>query len=114
VDMFDCVVPTRNARWACFFVPGGRLNLRNTRFRHDFKPVQPGCGCYVCSNHSRAYIRHLFVTKEWLAPILATLHNLHYFAGLMAEMREHITNGSFQKWRDGWHLNRQSFNSDGY
>lgn len=114
VDMFDCVVPTRNARGACFFVPGGRLNLRNTRFRNDFGPVQPGCDCYVCKNHSRAYIRHLFAAKEWLAPILATIHNLHYFAGLMAEIREQITAGSFQQWRTEWHLNRESFNSDAY
>jgi queuine tRNA-ribosyltransferase len=114
VDMFDCVVPTRNARGACFFVPGGRLNLRNTRFRNDFGPVQPDCGCYVCTNHSRAYIRHLFAAREWLAPILATIHNLHYFAGLMAEIRAQITMGSFQQWRTEWHIKRESFNSDGY
>jgi len=114
VDMFDCVVPTRNARGACFFVPGGRLNLRNTRFRSDFGPVQPGCSCYVCVNHSRAYLRHLFGAKEWLAPILATIHNLHYFACLMEEIRQQIARGSFQQWRTEWHLTRESFNSDGY
>lgn len=87
VDMFDCVVPTRNARGACFFVPEGRLNIRNARYRDDFRPVQENCDCYVCRNHTRAYLRHLFIAKEWLAPIYATLHNLRYFATLMEELR---------------------------
>ena len=97
VDMFDCVVPTRNARGACFFVPEGRLNIRNAKFRDDFRPIQEDCDCYVCSNHTRAYLRHLFVAKEWLAPIFATLHNLRYFARLMDQLREAIKADSFEK-----------------
>lgn len=97
VDMFDCVVPTRNARGACFFVPEGRLNIRNAKFRDDFRPVQENCGCYVCRNHTRAYLRHLFVAKEWLAPIFATLHNLHYFAGLMEELREAVRTDRYEE-----------------
>ncbi len=90
VDMFDCVVPTRNARGACFFIPDGRLNIRNAKHRDDFCPVQEDCDCYVCRNHTRAYMHHLFKAKEWLAPIYATLHNLRYFARLMEQLREAI------------------------
>lgn len=97
VDMFDCVVPTRNARGACFFVPEGRINIRNAGFREDFRPVQRDCTCFVCRNHTRAYLRHLFIAKEWLAPIFATLHNLCYFAGLMEQLREAIKNDSYEK-----------------
>ncbi len=114
VDMFDCVVPTRNARGACFFVPGGRLNLRNARFRTDFRPVQPDCDCFVCANHTRAYLRHLFTSREWLAPIMATIHNLHHFAVLMREMRGRIIDGSFQQWRADWHRKRGVFRADAY
>lgn len=97
VDMFDCVVPTRNARGACFFVPEGRLNIRNARFRDDFRPVQEDCDCYVCRNHTRAYLRHLFVAREWLAPIFATLHNLRYFARLMEELRGAIRENRYEE-----------------
>ncbi len=97
VDMFDCVVPTRNARGACFFIPDGKLNIRNAKHRNDFTPVQKDCDCYVCRNHTRAYMHHLFKAKEWLAPIYATLHNLHYFASLMAQLREAITDQRFEK-----------------
>lgn len=97
VDMFDCVVPTRNARGACFFVPEGKLNIRNARYRDDFRPVQKDCDCYVCRNHTRAYLRHLFVAKEWLAPIFATLHNLRYFARLMESLRTAISEDRFDR-----------------
>lgn len=109
VDMFDCVVPTRNARGGSFFVPGGHINIRNARFRHDVRPVQQGCGCFACRNHSRAYIRHLFNAGEWLAPILATLHNLHHFALLMQQVREAVEDRRFGKWRKEWHAARRSF-----
>jgi queuine tRNA-ribosyltransferase len=114
VDMFDCVIPTRNARGACFFVPGGRLNLRNARFRQDYTPVQRDCRCWVCENHTRSYLRHLFISREWLAPILATLHNLHFFSELMAEIRGQIHSGSFCQWRRDWHQRRETFNPDEY
>ncbi len=114
VDMFDCVIPTRNARGACFFVPGGRLNLRNARFRDDLRPVQEGCGCFVCANHSRAYLRHLFISREWLAPILATIHNLHHFAELMREIRNEIARNSFPEWRIRWHAARRAFRADSF
>ncbi len=114
VDMFDCVVPTRNARGAGFFVPGGHINIRNSRFRDDFLPVQPGCGCFPCRNHTRAYLRHLFLAKEWLAPILATLHNLYYFSALMAELRTSVEDGRFSSWRAAWHRERSTFEPGRY
>jgi queuine tRNA-ribosyltransferase len=114
VDMFDCVVPTRNARGGGFFVPGGHINIRNARFRSDFRPVQPGCPCFSCSTHTRSYLRHLFLAREWLAPILATLHNLHYFAALTAEIRAAIEDGSFEEWRSEWHAIRASFDPQAF
>jgi len=109
IDLFDCVVPTRNARGGGFFVPGGHINIRNARFRSDFRPVQPGCGCFTCSKHSRAYLRHLFLAGEWLAPILATLHNLHYFASLTADIRAAVEEDRFDSWRSEWHEMRSLF-----
>ena len=114
IDMFDCVVPTRNARGAGFFVPGGHINIRNARFRSDFRPVQPGCTCFTCSKHTRSYLRHLFLAREWLAPILATLHNLHYFAALTAEIRAAIEAGRYESWRADWYAMRAAFDPGGY
>ena len=114
VDMFDCVIPTRNARGASFFVPGGCLNIRNSRFRDDHRPVQPGCQCYGCRTYSRAYLRHLFLSREWLAPILATLHNLRYFATLMERIRESILEHRFERWRSSWLDHRREFDPSAY
>jgi queuine tRNA-ribosyltransferase len=114
VDMFDCVVPTRNARGGSFFVPGGHLNIRNARFRTDSSPVQPGCPCYACRNHSRAYLRHLFMAGEWMAPILTTLHNLQYFSLLMADIRRAIRRGSYGDFARDWHERRRAFDSGTY
>jgi len=114
VDMFDCVVPTRNARGGAFFVPGGHINIRNTRFRNDYAPVQDGCRCYACSTYSRAYIRHLFKAGEWLAPILATLHNLHYFSVLMGRIRMAVEERHFTAWRKEWYRTRRNFDSGSY
>lgn len=109
IDMFDCVVPTRNARGGGFFVPGGHVNIRNARFRNDYRPVQPGCTCYACASHSRAYLRHLFMAREWLAPVLATLHNLHFFSTLTREIREAVAEGRFGEFRASWHARRTAF-----
>lgn len=114
VDMFDCVVPTRNARGGSFFVPGGHLNIRNARFRDDTSPVQPGCPCYACRNHSRAYLRHLFMTREWMAPILTTLHNLQYFATLTGRIRSAVLSGSYSDFAEEWHSRRRHFDSSTY
>jgi len=109
VDMFDCVVPTRNARGGAFFVPGGHINIRNARFRNDPLPVQPGCGCYTCRTYSRSYIRHLFKAREWLAPVLATLHNLHYFSVLMGRIRMAVEERHYTSWKKEWYRERRSF-----
>lgn len=109
IDMFDCVVPTRNARGGSFFVPGGHINIRNARFRKDQDPVQQGCSCYCCSTYSRSHIRHLFNAGEWMAPILATLHNLHYFSVLMQSIRSAIEERRFGSWRSEWRQRRKLF-----
>jgi queuine tRNA-ribosyltransferase len=94
VDMFDCVMPTRNARNASLFTREGRLRILQERFKDDFGPVDPGCGCYLCANFSRAYLRHLFVAKELLAYTLATLHNVTFYQDLMRALRTWIARGN--------------------
>ena len=95
IDMFDCVMPTRHARNGQIFTAEGALNIRNSRFRTDTGPLDPDCGCYVCGNYSRAYIRHLQQCNEILGARLATLHNVHYYQQLMARMRAAIEAGRF-------------------
>jgi len=90
VDMFDCVLPTRCARNGLLFTTQGRLNLRNRAHARDERPPDPGCACYTCRTHSRAYLRHLFAADELLALRLATLHNLHHFLELMRGARAAI------------------------
>jgi queuine tRNA-ribosyltransferase len=90
VDMFDCVMPTRNARNGTLFTRTGRLIIKNARYKEDERPVDGGCGCYTCSHYSRAYLRHLFMSSELLAYRLNTIHNIAYYAQLMGEMRDAI------------------------
>jgi queuine tRNA-ribosyltransferase len=105
VDMFDSVLPTRNARNATVFVPGGKLSLRNAVNKDDSRSIQQGCICYACRNFSRAYIRHLFKTREILAYRLATIHNLHYLIGFVTELRnavkEQKTEEFAERFKDG-------------
>jgi queuine tRNA-ribosyltransferase len=99
VDVFDCVLPTRNARNGQAFVTGGRLTLKNARFRSDPRPLDGACSCPVCrQGFSRAYLRHLYVAGEILAHRLLSLHNLHVFASLMASARKAILEGQFDDW----------------
>ena len=98
-DMFDCVIPTRNARNGQLFVSTGTLNISNARHREDPSPVQDGCPCYTCQHYSRAYLRHLFMAKELLAYRLNTIHNIHYFMSLMNNMREAIQQGKFSQFK---------------
>jgi queuine tRNA-ribosyltransferase len=95
IDMFDCVMPTRNARNGQLFVSGGRLNIANASHRDDRRPLDESCGCEACRRYSRAYLSHLFRSKEILFYRLATLHNLHYYLGLVRGARKAITDGSF-------------------
>jgi len=100
IDMFDSVLPTRNARNATVFVPGGRLLLRNAEHREDERPIQEDCGCYTCSHFTRAYLRHLFKTREILAYRLATLHNLTYLIRFTGGIREAIRKGTLLDFRN--------------
>jgi queuine tRNA-ribosyltransferase len=99
IDMFDCVLPTRNARNGQAFTAGGPLVIKQARYTRDPAPIDEGCGCYTCSRFSRAYVRHLFVSGELLAYRLLTLHNLHFFVGLVRAMGEAIENGRFGAFR---------------
>ncbi|MEX1274658.1 MAG: tRNA guanosine(34) transglycosylase Tgt [Bacteroidota bacterium] len=99
MDMFDCVLPTRNARNANLFTRAGTFNLRNSVFKTDFTPVDPECPCYLCKNFTRAYLRHLFLTKEILALQLATIHNLTYYLWLMREARKAILERRYASWK---------------
>jgi queuine tRNA-ribosyltransferase len=93
VDMFDCVMPTRNARGGTVFTSQGKLQLRNAKFRRDTGPLDPECPCYTCSTFSRSYLRHLLKAKELLFSRLATVHNLSYYARHMRAMRQAILEG---------------------
>ncbi|MDA3835523.1 MAG: tRNA guanosine(34) transglycosylase Tgt [Spirochaetales bacterium] len=98
-DMFDCVIPTRNARNGQLFTSRGTINICNSCFKNDTKPVEPGCECYACSNYSRAYLRHLYMAKELLAYRLNTIHNIHYYIGLMKNMRKAIIDDKFDAFK---------------
>ncbi|MCO5109088.1 MAG: tRNA guanosine(34) transglycosylase Tgt [Burkholderiaceae bacterium] len=95
IDMFDCVLPTRNARNGWLFTRFGDLKLRNARYRDDERPIEAGCGCHACTRFSRAYLHHLQRVNEILGARLATIHNLHYYLSLMAQMRAAIEAGEF-------------------
>jgi queuine tRNA-ribosyltransferase len=106
VDLFDCVLPTRCARNGLLFTSRGRLTIRNAAFQDDERPADPGCDCYACRTFSRAYLRHLARSGEILGLRLNTLHNLHYFLGLMAGARRAIEEGRLDRYRqekeEGW------------
>lgn len=95
IDMFDCVMPTRNARNGHLFTRFGDVKIKNARFKTEQGPLDPTCNCYTCQNFSRAYLHHLFRAGEILSSILNTIHNLHYYQTLMAEMRSAIENNQF-------------------
>lgn len=100
IDMFDCVMPTRNARNAYLFTSQGIVSMRNAAYKDDFSPLDPECNCYTCKNFSRAYLRHLFNAKEILALELATIHNLTFYLNLVRTAREKIKEGTFVEWKN--------------
>ena len=107
VDMFDCVMPTRNARNGHYFTSTGTIRIRNAKYELDTRPIEEGCGCPACrGGFSRAYLRHLDRCNEMLAPMLGTLHNLWYYQQLMAAMREAIGQGTFAAFRESFHASR--------
>ncbi len=99
IDMFDCVLPTRNARNGSYFTHDGKLSIKQERFMHDFGPVDPECKCKVCRNYSRSYLRHLFKEQEILSSMLASYHNLYFLHNMMKEIRLAIEENRFEEYR---------------
>ena len=99
VDIFDCVMPTRNARNGTLFTSNGKMHIKNARFQRDPNPLDERCSCYTCRNYSRAYLRHLFLQGEILGSRLLTIHNLHFYLDLMRQMREAIMAQRFDEFR---------------
>ncbi len=99
IDMFDCVMPTRNARNGHLFTRFGDVKIRNAKHRQDERPLDPTCGCHTCAHFSRAYLHHLERCGEMLAPMLASIHNLHYYVNLMREVRAALDEGRFEAFR---------------
>jgi queuine tRNA-ribosyltransferase len=99
IDMFDCVIPTRNARNSTLFTHRGRVRMRNAVHADDDAPLDAQCSCVTCRSYHRAYLRHLFQTDEILGLRLATYHNVHFYLDLMRRMRAAIVDGRFAAWR---------------
>ncbi|MDL2329638.1 tRNA guanosine(34) transglycosylase Tgt [Desulfosarcina sp. OttesenSCG-928-A07] len=110
-DMFDCVMPTRNARNGQMFTRRGTLNIRNARFKEDEAPVDLSCNCYTCRHYSRAYLRHLFIAGEILAHRLTSIHNIHYYVTLVRDMRQAILDDRFSDFRNAFYSAHQEFSS---
>jgi queuine tRNA-ribosyltransferase len=110
IDMFDCVMPTRNARNGHLFVHHGVIKIRNSQYKSDTGPLDPLCDCYTCQNYSRAYLHHLDKTGEMLGPRLNTIHNLHYYQTLMKGIREAIAEGRFDDFANEFYALRASKN----
>ena len=98
-DMFDCVLPTRNARNGQLFTANGAINICNARFRNDIDPIDSECTCYTCRHYSRAYLRHLYLSKELLAYRLNTIHNVHYYMDFVRQLRKAICDGRFEEFQ---------------
>lgn len=100
VDLFDCVMPSRNARHGHLFTKAGIININNEKYKKDTLPIDPTCNCPTCQKHSRAYIRHLFKAGEMLAMRLCVIHNLYFYNTLMEEIRDALDNGTFQEYKE--------------
>jgi len=98
-DMFDCVLPTRNARNGQLFTQNGTINISNSRFKGDTKPIESDCRCYTCRNYSRAYLRHLYMARELLAYRLNTIHNIHHFINFIKCLRKAVLADDFESFR---------------
>jgi len=105
-DMFDCVMPTRNARNGQLFTASGRLVIKNARYKDDPRPVEEGCGCYTCRTFSRGYLRHLFMARELLAYRLNSIHNLYYYLFLIGKAREALLSGKFTHFYKDFYTSR--------
>ncbi len=106
-DMFDCVMPTRNARNGLLFTSFGKLSIKRAQYRTDEQPLDPECQCYVCKNYSRAYLRHMYTSNEILASVLNTHHNLYYYQQLMAGIRDALATGTFTAFKKEFYQKRE-------
>ena len=100
IDMFDCVLPTRNARHGTFFTYEGNKIIKNEQFKEDFSPLEPKCNCYTCKNHTKAYIRHLYKTQEATAAVLLSIHNIHFLLNLVKDIRNSILEDNFEEYSE--------------
>ena len=107
-DLFDCVMPTRNARNGVLFTSFGKVVIKQARYREDPEPVDPACGCMVCRRYSRAYLRHLYQSNEILSSVLNTWHNLYYYLQLMRDIRKALESGTFAAFRREFHRQREA------
>ncbi|MCD4718991.1 MAG: tRNA guanosine(34) transglycosylase Tgt [Desulfobacula sp.] len=107
-DMFDCVMPSRNARNGQLFTSRGTINIPNAKFRLDREPIDKDCNCYTCQNYSRAYLRHLYKSRELLSYRLNTIHNIYYYLDLMGKMRDAIRQDRFFEFRQDFYSKRQN------
>mgnify|MGYP001035271899 CR=1 FL=1 len=112
VDLFDCVLPTRNARNGTVFTSAGKIVVKNAAYARDERPLDPRCDCAVCRTYSRAYLRHLFNAGEMLGPRLATHHSVHFYLHLVADMRQAIAEGRFADWRRAFYETYRSGDVD--
>jgi queuine tRNA-ribosyltransferase len=112
IDLFDCVVPSRHGRTGSLFTSFGRVVIKQARYVRDEQPIDPACGCPVCSRYSRAYLHHLFQVKEMLSSRLNTIHNLWYFADLMGQVRSAIAHGTLRSFREEFYRSRDRDASD--
>ncbi|MFH0845875.1 MAG: tRNA guanosine(34) transglycosylase Tgt [Patescibacteria group bacterium] len=102
VDLFDCVAPTRLARNGTLYTKNGKINILNAKFKNDFLPIDEGCGCYMCQNYTKAYLAHLFRSKEMLAGTLASIHNLYFIINLVKNIRKAILENSFLEFKESF------------
>lgn len=114
IDMFDCVLPTRNARNGMLFTNSGKVVIKHARYRNDELPLDPECDCYTCRNYSRAYLRHLYIAREILGNMLNTIHNVRYFINLMEQIRIAIQNDTYEAFRNDfrWRASREDSETD--
>jgi len=108
VDLFDCVLPTRNARNGMLYTSSGNIQIKNQRYTKDENPVDPRCSCYVCRNYTRAYLRHLYVNRELLSYRLNTMHNLYFYFSVIKKARAAIANGTFEKFKKDFQSSEES------
>jgi queuine tRNA-ribosyltransferase len=111
-DMFDCSMPTRNARNGTLFVPGGRIVIKNERYAKDDHPLEEACNCYTCTNFSRGYLRHLFMAHEILSSVLNTIHNLSYYFRVMRQIREAIVDNRYSTFQRDFLRRQEGDNTD--